>query len=132
MSLNDPIADMLTRIRNGVSAGKSTVKVKATKICEGIAKVLKEEGYILGYDRIEDGVQGSLRVELKYGEQGEPVINEIVRVSKPGCRKYSAVGDLPRVMSGLGIVVVSTSEGVMSDRNCRQRKVSGEVLCTVC
>jgi small subunit ribosomal protein S8 len=131
MSLSDPIADMLTRIRNASSNGQPQVKVKATKICEGIAGVLKEEGYILGYDRIEDRHQGILRVFLKYTPEGSPVIQAVNRASKPGRRMYCGVADLPRVLNGMGIAIVSTSKGVVSDRVCRRENVGGELLCTV-
>lgn len=131
MSLSDPIADMLTRVRNAVRIGSKTVNIKHTKICVGIAEVLKKEGYIEGYDVIEDKKQGILRVALKYDPDGNPIIYQIKRESKPGRRLYSCVEDLPRVMSGLGIVVVSTSKGVMSDRECREQNIGGEILCTV-
>jgi len=131
MSLSDPIADMLTRIRNAVRINKEQVNVKASKICEGIAVVLKKEGYILGYDRIDDGNQGILRIMLKYDQDGRSIINEIVRESKPGCRIYCSVEKLPRVLAGMGIAIVSTSKGVMSDVNCRENNVGGEILCTV-
>ncbi len=131
MSLSDPIADMLTRIRNATRVRRAQVDVKASKICEGIAAVLKSEGYIEGFDRIEDGKQGTLRVFLKYDQQGDPVISDITRTSKPGCRVYVGVDDLPTVLGGMGIAVVSTSKGVISDRGCRANKVGGEVLCTV-
>jgi small subunit ribosomal protein S8 len=131
MSLSDPIADMLTRIRNAARINKEQVIIKASKICEGIAGVLKEEGYINDYDRIDDGKQGVLRITLKYDQDGRSIINEIRRTSKPGCRVYSAVDDLPHVLAGMGIAIVSTSKGVMSDKNCRQANVGGEILCTV-
>jgi len=131
MSLSDPIADMLTRIRNSVRIGRGEVIIKASKVCQGIARVLKEEGYILEWDKIDDGRQGILRIKLKYSQQGEPVISEIKRCSRPGLRLYSAVSELPVVAGGMGIAVVSTSKGVMSDRNCRKENVGGEVLCTV-
>lgn len=131
MSLSDPIADMLTRIRNASSIGQPQVKVKASKICEGIAKVLKDEGFIKDFDRIDDGKQGTLRVFLKYTPEGGPVIRTIERTSKPGRRMYSGAEDLPRVLNGMGIVIVSTSKGVMSDRVCRRDNVGGELLCTV-
>jgi len=131
MSLSDPIADMLTRIRNAVRVGSSSVNIKASKICEGIAVVLKEEGYIEDYDRIEDGKQGILRVMLKYDAEGRPAIEEISRTSKPGRRIYSGVGKLPRVQAGMGVAIVSTSKGVMSDKNCRKANIGGEVLCMV-
>ena len=132
MSLSDPIADMLTRIRNALRAHNKVVNSPASNICEGICKVLKEEGYISDYARIDDGKQGQLRVYLKYGPLGEDVVTEIKRISKPGKRVYSSVEDVPRPLGGLGISVVSTSRGVMSDRQCRRDKVGGEVLCTVC
>jgi len=131
MSLSDPIADMLTRIRNALRTNKDQVNIKASKICEGIAAVLKQEGYIRDYDRIDDGKQGILRVSLKYDQEGRSIIDKITRTSKPGCRIYSSVDDLPRVLAGMGIAIVSTSKGVMSDRSCRESKVGGEILCTV-
>ncbi len=131
MTLSDPIADMLTRIRNGVRVNKAQVQVSASKICEGVASVLKKEGYIVDYDRIDDGHQGILRITLKYDQEGESIIHEITRTSKPGRRVYSAVDKLPRVMGGMGITIVSTSKGIMSDRSCRDAKVGGEILCTV-
>ena len=131
MSLNDPIADMLTRIRNASRVKKDEVMIKASKICEGIANVLKHEGYIVDYDRIDDNKQGLIRIKLKYNEVGIPIISEIKRSSKPGCRIYLPVDKLPRVMAGMGIAIVSTSKGVMSDKNCREANVGGEILCTV-
>jgi small subunit ribosomal protein S8 len=131
MSLSDPIANMLTRIRNGLVARHEVVTVPASKFADGVCRVLKEEGYILDCKRIEDTKQGLLRIYLKYGSTGEDVITEIKRVSKPGRRVYRNVNDLPRPMNGLGISVVSTSKGVLSDRQCRQEKVGGEVICIV-
>lgn len=131
MSLNDPIADMLTRIRNGVRVGRSQVQVKASKVCEGIASVLKEEGYIRDYDRIDDGKQGLLRIFLKYTPDGKPVIQMLKRVSTPGRRKYCGVDDLPVVLNGMGISIVSTSRGVVSDRVCRRDHIGGELICMV-
>jgi small subunit ribosomal protein S8 len=131
MSLSDPIADMLTRIRNASRIGRPDVKVRASKICRGIAEVLKDEGYIDGYDLIDDNKQGLLRIFLKYAPDGAPVITMIDRSSKPGCRVYKGKDSLPRVMGGLGISVVSTSKGVMSDRKCRAENVGGELICTV-
>jgi len=131
MSLSDPIADMLTRIRNASRVRRESVSVKANKVCQGVAQVLKDEGYIVDYDRIDDGKQGLIRIALKYTLEGDPVINTIARVSKPGCRVYSGKDDLPRVMGGLGVAIVSTSQGVISDRKCRQENVGGELICTV-
>ncbi len=131
MSLCDPVADMLTRIRNASSVRKDCVMVKASKVCEGIAAILKEEGYIIDYDRVDDGNQGQIRVKLKYSEEGLPVFSEIKRISKPGRRVYSTVQDMPHVLGGMGIAIVSTSKGVISDRNCRKDNIGGEILCTV-
>jgi small subunit ribosomal protein S8 len=131
MSLSDPVADMLTRIRNAVRTDKQQVNIRATKLCESIATALQREGYIEGYDRIDDGTQGVLRITLKYDQEGRPAITEIRRISKPGCRIYASVDTLPKVMGGMGVAIVSTSKGVISDRNCRESKIGGEVLCTV-
>ena len=131
MSLSDPIADMLTRIRNAARINTSEVKIQASNICEGIAAVLKKEGYIEDCDRIDDGRQGILRITLKYDRDGKSIINEIKRISRPGCRIYSSVEKLPHILAGMGIAVVSTSRGVMSDRSCREANVGGEILCTV-
>jgi len=131
MSLSDPIADMLTRIRNAVRSNKRQVNIRASKICEGIAAALQREGYIEGFDRIDDGKQGVLRITLKYNQEGQSAITEIKRISKPGCRMYASIDSLPRVMGGMGVVIVSTSKGVISDRSCRENKVGGEMLCTV-
>ena len=122
---------MLTRIRNALRINKKQVIVKASKICEGIAAVLKKEGYIEDFDRIDDGKQGILRVTLKYDVEGQPIISEVARTSKPGKRIYLSVEQLPHVLDGMGIAIVSTSKGVMSDRDCRAAKVGGEILCTV-
>jgi small subunit ribosomal protein S8 len=103
----------------------------ASKTCEGVAAVLKKEGYIEDFDRIDDGKQGILRITLKYDQDGHPIISEIKRTSKPGRRIYSPVDKLPRVLAGMGIAIVSTSKGVMSDRNCREANVGGEIICTV-
>jgi small subunit ribosomal protein S8 len=131
MSLSDPIADMLTRIRNASRINRNQVLVRASKICEGIVTVLKKEGYIEDFDRIDDGKQGILRVTLKYDTEGQSVIREIARTSKPGRRIYSSVEQLPRVLDGMGIAIISTSKGIMSDKECRTANVGGEILCTV-
>ncbi len=131
MNNQDPIADMLTRIRNANRVGRKVVLIPRSKICNGIAHVLKEEGYIEEFDVIDDGRQGQLRLKLKYSMSGEKVIHELDRQSKPGRRVYRAVDDLPKVLNGMGIAVVSTSKGVMSDRKARQENVGGELLCTV-
>ncbi len=131
MSLSDPIADMLTRIRNALAIKADTVNIRASGICQGLCKVLKDEGYIKDYRKIQDNKQGVLRIYLKYGPSGEKIINRIERVSKPGLRVYSGVDDLPQVLGGLGITIVSTSRGILSNRQCRQHNVGGEVLCSV-
>ena len=131
MSLSDTVADMLTRVRNALRVGRDVVNVRASGICEGIAKVLKEEGYIEDYSRIDDGKQGLLRLYLRYGPGGEQVISELKRVSRPGRRVYRGADELPRPLDGLGVAIVSTSRGVFSDRQCRKQNVGGEVLCTV-
>jgi small subunit ribosomal protein S8 len=131
MSLSDPIADMLTRIRNAVRNRSKTVNCLNSKVCRGIADVLRDEGYIEGYDVIEDGRQGQIRVRLKYGPRGELLIHRLERESRPGRRVYRKVEELPRPIQGLGITIVSTSKGVLSDRRCREDRVGGELLCTV-
>jgi small subunit ribosomal protein S8 len=131
MSLSDPIADMLTRIRNGLRIKTRHVNIRGSKVCTAIASVLKSEGYIEDFDKVEEGVQGLLRVTLKYDRSGTSAIEEIKRVSKPGRRVYLPVEDLPVVMNGMGIAVVSTSKGMMSDKSCRQAKMGGEIICTV-
>jgi len=131
MNNQDPIADMLTRIRNANRVGRKLVMVPSSKICKGIAGVLKDEGYIEDFDLIEDARQGVLRIKLKYAMDGQKVLHSIDRRSKPGCRVYSKVEELPSILNGMGICVVSTSKGVMSDRKAREEKVGGELLCTV-
>ncbi len=132
MPTSDPIADMLTRIRNANRIGKKRVRIKRNKVCLGLARVLKEEGFIDDYASIDDAVgQGIIEVDLKFGPQGEKVIQDLQRASTPGRRLYRKVDELRRVRDGLGIAVVSTSRGVLSDRQCRKERVGGEVLCTV-
>ncbi len=131
MALTDPIADMLTRIRNVLRNRGKSVTVVNNKVCRGIADVLKAEGYIDGYDLVEDGRQGVLKVRLKYGPRGEKVLHLLHRESSPGCRVYRGVDALPRPVDGLGIAIVSTSRGVMSDRRCRDERIGGELLCVV-
>jgi small subunit ribosomal protein S8 len=131
MNNQDPIADMLTRIRNANRVGRRFVQVPKSKICTGIAQVLKDEGYIDSFDVIEDERQGQIRIKLKYTNTGQKVIHVIDRQSKPGCRVYRGVEGLPNVLNGMGIAVVSTSKGVMSDRKAREANVGGELLCTV-
>lgn len=128
---SDPIADMLTRIRNAARVRAREVKMPASNLKLGIAKVLQQEGYVAGFDRIDNGREGVLRIQLKYGPFGEPVISRIQRESKAGRRDYRGVRELPRVLNGLGIAIVSTSQGVMSDRECKERNIGGELICTV-
>ncbi|MDH4125988.1 MAG: 30S ribosomal protein S8 [Gammaproteobacteria bacterium] len=130
MSMTDPIADMLTRIRNGQKARKVSVSMPASKEKEAVAAVLKSEGYIAGYSNIGDGAEKKLSIELKYFD-GEPVIAHIARSSRPGLRIYRGKDDLPKVLGGLGVAIVSTSAGVMSDRQAREKGIGGEVLCVV-
>ena len=129
--MTDPIADMLTRIRNAVSVGKLVVVMPSSGTKLAVAEVLKREGYIEGFEIIEKPAQNDVRVALKYGPAGERVITNIERVSKPGRRIYKGVSDLKPVLRGLGIAVVSTSKGVLSDREAREARVGGEVLCHV-
>ena len=129
--MTDPIADMLTRIRNAIAVRKETVEMPASKQIASIARVLKEEGYIEDC-RVSGEVPAKIvKIYLAYGPQGEEVIREIKRISKPGRRIYRSAKDLPLVRNGLGILVVSTSRGLLSDRECRRRNVGGEVLCSV-
>lgn len=130
MSMTDPVADMLTRIRNGQMAEKLGVSMPASKLKEAIAKVLKDEGYIESYAVRIDGAKAELDIELKY-YAGRPVIERIERVSRPGLRVYRGQQELPKVMNGLGIAIVSTPKGVMTDRKARSVNVGGEVLCIV-
>ena len=131
MALSDTIADMLTRIRNAARNKAKRVECRNSKVCKGIAKVLQDEGYIAGFDVIDDGRQGILRIDLKYGPNGEQLIHSVVRQSKPGRRVYAKVDELPRPLAGLGISIVSTSKGVLSDRQARTQSVGGELLCTI-
>ena len=130
MSMTDPIADMLTRIRNAQLAEKATVQMPLSKVKVAIAKVLKDEGYIEGFAVVGDESKPQLEIALKY-YAGRPVIEKIERVSKPGLRIYKGKDDIPRVMNGMGIAIVSTSHGVMTDRKARATGVGGEVLCIV-
>ncbi len=130
MSMSDPIADLLTRVRNGLMARQEEVEIPASKMKEAIAKVLQDEGYILGYEVRPDNKQGVLRIKLKY-KGTKPVIEGIQRVSKPSRRVYVPHDEIPKVMSGLGIAILSTNQGVMSDRKARAKRVGGEVICSV-
>jgi small subunit ribosomal protein S8 len=131
MSMTDPVADMLTRIRNANAIRKSDVSMPSSKVKLGIAEVLKREGFIEDFEIVEKPVQNDIRLRLRYGSEGEYVIQRIERFSKPGCRRYAGGKEVPHVLNGLGIAVISTNKGVLSDRECRQQNVGGEVLCTV-
>ena len=130
MSMQDPLSDMLTRIRNAQMAGKKRVEMPGSKLKVAVAQVLKDEGYVDGFSATIDGVKPRLAIDLKY-HLGKPVIAEINRVSRPGLRTYSGRGELPSVRTGLGVAIISTSRGVMTDRAARAAGVGGEVLCTV-
>jgi small subunit ribosomal protein S8 len=129
--MTDPIADFLTRIRNAVRARHKVVEAPSSKLKKAIAQILLEQKFINGYEVIEDGKQGILRIYLKYTEDGELAITNLVRVSKPGRRIYVGVEEIPRVLNGLGIAILSTSKGVMTDRRARKERVGGEVICYV-
>ena len=131
MAINDPISDMLTRIRNAASNRAKDVVCLNTKVCRGIASVLKDEGYINDFGIAEDGRQGKIKIKLKYGPRGETILHQVKRESKPGRRVYKGVEELPRPIQGLGICIVSTSKGVMSDRKCRDQRLGGELLALV-
>ncbi|HHV93932.1 MAG TPA: 30S ribosomal protein S8 [Firmicutes bacterium] len=131
MVMTDPIADMLTRIRNAHSAKHDSVDIPVSKLKVEVARILKEEGYVRDYKVIDDGKQGVLRIYLKYGPNKKLVISGIKRISKPGLRVYAKKDEIPRVLGGLGIAILSTSKGVMTDRAARQLGVGGEVLCYV-
>ncbi|MBC2578428.1 30S ribosomal protein S8 [Peptostreptococcus russellii] len=131
MTMTDPIADMLTRVRNANSVKHETVDVPASNIKKEIARILLEEGFIRGYDVIEDGKQGIIRIQLKYGQEGERVISGLKRISKPGMRIYANSEEIPKVLNGLGIAIISTSNGIFTDKQARQNKVGGEVICYV-
>ena len=131
MQITDPIADMLTRIRNANSSKHESVNVPASKIKIEIAKILDKEGYIAGYEVIEDEIQGIIKINLKYGPGKQKVITGLKRVSKPGLRVYASKENLPKVLKGLGIAIISTSKGIMTDKEARKLNVGGEVLAFV-
>jgi len=131
MSMTDPIADMMTRIRNATTVRHDRADVPASKIKLEIAKILKQEGFIRTFKTLEEGPQGVLRIYLKYADDGEPAIHGIQRVSKPGRRVYRGVEELPKVRNGLGVAVISTNRGVVTDEQARSLRVGGEVLCEV-
>lgn len=131
MSVTDPVADLLTRIRNANSAGHDQVEVYSSRLNLEIVKILQSQGFVKSYEVIKDKAQNRVKINLKYGPRREKVITNLKRVSKPGLRVYTKRGDLPRVLSGLGIAIISTSRGVMTDRDARRLGVGGEVLCYV-
>lgn len=131
MTMTDPIADMLTRIRNAIMASYDEVEIPCTKIKVNVAKILRFEGYIRNYKIIKDDKQDRLIIYLKYGEDKDPVIKGIERVSKPSCRVYTRCKKIPKVLNGLGINIVSTSKGVMTDREARKMGIGGEIICSV-
>ncbi len=131
MNTTDPIADMLTRIRNANNAKFKTVDVPASKMKKAIAETLVEEGYIKSFEEIDDGIQGVLRISLKYDEKGKRVISGLKRISKPGLRIYSSKDELPKVLNGLGIALISTSKGIVTDKKARELGLGGEVLAYV-
>ncbi len=126
--MTDPIADFLTRIRNAASAGHRSVDVPASKLKAGLASILKDQGFISDFERIDEGPQGAIRMRLRYVD-GTPALLGLRRVSRPGLRRYAKADDLPRVRNGLGIAVISTSLGLMTDKEARRKQVGGEVLC---
>lgn len=131
MTMTDPIADMLTRVRNASSVKHDTVDIPASNMKKEISRILLEEGYIKGYDVIEDGKQGLIRMQLKYGNAGEKVITGIKKISKPGMRVYADKHNVPKVLNGIGISVISTSKGILTDKQAREQGVGGEVICYV-
>ncbi|AHM55504.1 30S ribosomal protein S8 [Peptoclostridium acidaminophilum DSM 3953] len=131
MTMTDPIADMLTRVRNANSIKRDTVDIPASNIKKEIARILLEEGFVKGYDVIEDGKQGIIRIQLKYSADGSRVMSGIKRISKPGMRVYAGKYDIPKVLNGLGISIISTSNGILTDKQARNEGVGGEVICYV-
>lgn len=129
--MTDPIADLLTRIRNALRNHSDSCTVPGSRLKVGMLEVMKREGYINGYEVFSDGPKSHLRVDLKYGPEGEQVITRLARYSKPGCRRYRGFDQLPQVRGGLGISIVSTPKGILSNRDCKKDRVGGEVLCTV-
>ena len=129
--MTDPIADMLTRIRNALTVHKETVEVPSSKMKAAIAQIMLEEGYLKDVKHVEDGYNGKLVLTLKYTEDNRSVISELKRVSKPGLRTYSGADNMPKVLGGYGIAIVSTNQGIMTDKNARLKNVGGEVLCTI-
>ncbi|MCZ7584576.1 MAG: 30S ribosomal protein S8 [Deltaproteobacteria bacterium] len=131
MVMTDPLADMLTRIRNGYHAGHETVTVPASKLKSGVAKILRDRGFVDAFKVEQDGRQGVLHIHLRYDAERKPIIRGLERVSRPGLRRYSGADGIPPVLDGLGVMILSTSQGVMSDDEAREKKLGGELLCRV-
>lgn len=129
--MTDPIADMLTRIRNANDISRPKVEIPHSRMKESIASKMKQSGFIVDYKRVKKPIQDSLEITLRYGEDGEKVIREISRVSKPGRRVYSPSNELKKVLGGMGVSLISTSKGILTDHECRQQKIGGEVLCVI-
>jgi small subunit ribosomal protein S8 len=129
--MTDPVADMLTRIRNANTVGHATVDIPASKMKKSIAEILVKEGYIKGFNIIDDGKQGTIKVQMKYGADKEKVISGLKKISKPGLKVYAKSDEVPRVLGGLGIAIISTSNGILSDKEARKLGVGGEVICYV-
>ncbi|MFA5634987.1 MAG: 30S ribosomal protein S8 [Anaerovoracaceae bacterium] len=131
MTMTDPVADMLTRIRNANTVGHATVDIPASKMKKSIAEILVKEGYIKGFNIIEDGKQGIIKVQMKYGADKEKVISGLKKISKPGLKVYAKSDEVPKVLGGLGVAIISTSNGIVSDKEARKLGVGGEVICYV-
>ncbi|MGB0999383.1 MAG: 30S ribosomal protein S8 [Flavobacteriales bacterium] len=130
--VTDPIADFLTRLRNAISAGHRVVEIPASKMKKEMSRILLDKGYILNYKELDDTAQGAIKIALKYHPESKiPAITKLTRVSKPGLRKYTSASDLPRVLNGMGIAILSTSQGVMTDKEARTLNIGGEVLCYI-
>lgn len=131
MTMTDPVADMLTRIRNANTAGHASVEIPASKMKKNIAEILLKEGYIRGYELVEDEKQGIIKVQMKYGADKQKVISGIKRISKPGLKVYAKSSEVPKVLGGLGVAIISTSSGLITDKEARSKGVGGEVICYV-
>lgn len=131
MTMTDPVADMLTRIRNANTVGHATVDIPASKMKKSIAEILVKEGYIKGFNIIDDGKQGIIKVQMKYGADKEKVISGLKKISKPGLKVYAKSDEVPKVLGGLGVAIISTSNGIVSDKEARKLGVGGEVICYV-
>ncbi|MDD2294936.1 MAG: 30S ribosomal protein S8 [Eubacteriales bacterium] len=131
MTMTDPVADMLTRIRNANTAGHASVEIPASKMKKNIAEILVKEGYIKGYELVEDDKQGIIKVQMKYGADKQKVISGIKKISKPGLKVYAKSSDVPKVLGGLGVAIISTSNGLITDKEARSAGVGGEVICYV-